>query len=197
MKAFKYALAGVAVAALVACGGGGGGSSGTTVAATDTTVGITAANGVQVVSALEALALNYTGGVTDFGTAAPTTLTIANTNTATPTFNIGSGGFVATGDMTFGSCRFKINTSTFPGGHPLSVGQTITVDPCQLVADTSGQTTGVPVETDVQLVLNGARPEPRKLPITITPAGDVQIQTPSGNTISLGTISVTTVTGGS
>lgn len=197
MKFFKYALASVAVATLVACGGGGGGSSGTVVAAADTTVGINAANGAQIVSALEAVALNYTNGVPSFGTNAATTLTIADTNTATPTFNIGSGGFVATGDLTFGSCRFKINTSTFPGGHPLSVGQTITVDPCQLVADTSGQTTGVPVETNVQLVLNGAQPEPRKLPITITPTGAVQIQTPSGNTISLGTISVTTVTGGS
>ena len=177
MKFLKYALASVAVATLMACGGGGGGgggSSGTTVAAADLTVGINATNGAQIVSALEALALNYTNGVNDFGTnGVPTTVTIADTDTATPTFNIGAGGFVATGDLTFGSCRFKISTSTFPGGHPLSVGQTITVDPCQLVAETSGQTTGVPVETNVQLVLNGAQPEPRKLPITITPTHSI------------------------
>lgn len=198
MKFLKYALASVAVATLVACGGGGGGGGGTVAAGSDVTVGISAANGAQIIKALDTLALNYANGVPDFGTVAPTTLTIADTASATPTFNIASGVFAATGEVGFGSCKFVVKTSTFPGGHPLSVGQTITVTPCELVANTSGQAANsVPVELDVQLVLNGAKPEARRLPITITPAGAVQIVTPSGTTISLGTISVVTVTGGS
>lgn len=196
MKVFKYALASLAVATLVACGGGGGG--GTLAAGSDVTVGIDATNGAQIIKALDNLALNYADGVDAFQTkGTPTSLTIANTGSATPTFNIASGTFAATGEVGFGSCKFVVKTSTFPGGHPLSVGQTITVTPCQLVAATSGQTAdGVPVESDVKLVLNGAQPEARKLPITITPAGAVQIVTPSGTTISLGTISVVEVTGG-
>src|SRR5687768_2605783 len=197
MKFLKYALASVAAATLMACGGGGSGG-GTLAAGADTTVGLNAANGAQIVKALDNLDLSYANGVNDFGTnGVATTLTIADTATATPTFNIASGIFAATGEVGFGSCKFVVKTSTFPALHPLSVGQTITVTPCELVAATSGQAaSGVPVESDVKLVLNGAQPEARKLPITITPAGAVQIVTPSGTTISLGTITVVEVTGG-
>lgn len=199
MRLIKYALASVALATLVACGGGGGGSSGTTVAGVDTVVGITAANGVQMVRALEALALTYTNGVADFGTVAPTTVIISDTATGSPTFRIESGGLVAPGTLSFGSCIFTIGAgSTFPAGHPLGAGKQITVTPCELRADTDGQTANnLPIESDVQLVLGGSLPEPRKLPITITPTGAVQIVTTSGTVIPLGTISVVAVTGGS
>jgi hypothetical protein len=79
-----------------------------------------------------------------------TTVRFTNTATATPTGTIttASGG-TATGNTTFGSCIFTITSSNIPG---VTVGQTITVNPCQYVVATGGvQATGN--ATTVQILL--------------------------------------------
>lgn len=92
-----------------------------------------------VVPALEATPFTFPNGG---GALSPAlngqtfTLTFSNTSAATPTATVtvaGGGGFTAT--TTFGSCIFRITTSTNP---QIVVGSTITVNPCQVNVQTGG-----------------------------------------------------------
>src|SRR5260221_12803665 len=72
-------------------------------------------------------------------------------SSSSPAFKIASGGSSASGTLRFGSCIFVGTASTFAAGSPLSVGQTVTVNPCNLnvgtagaVANGGGQTPRVP-----------------------------------------------------
>ena len=94
----------------------------------------------------------------------PVTLTFTNTATATPTFTVttpnvrGTDGQPAraTGTTAFGSCTFGVTSSTFSPGPPPAGpqgGQTITVNPCRVVASTGGVQTGARTTLDILLQL--------------------------------------------
>src|SRR5260221_12681412 len=59
-------------------------------------------------------------------------------SSSSPAFKIASGGSSASGTLRFGSCIFVVTASTFAAGSPLSVGQTVTVNPCNLNVGTAG-----------------------------------------------------------
>ena len=196
MKSLKGVLAAAcAVVVLTACGGGGG-SSGTPVASANTSAVINASTGASLVQGVSGVALGFNSGVADFGTTGTAT-TVQLNGGAAPSFAVSAGGNTASGDLSFGSCIFTIKTSTFPAGHPLSVGQKITVSPCTISIATANQTaTGTPIDTPVSLVLGSTKSEEKKLPITISSSGSVVITNPvTGTTTTMGTVSVSAVTG--
>jgi hypothetical protein len=120
------ALAG-ATAALVACGGGSGGIS--TISGNQTG-NITAAN----ISVLLGKTVTFASGVPAFGTTSSTTLTFGGTDAA-PTATITAGSSTATADVSFGSCIFKVKTSSM--SH-IPAGSTVTVNPCTVTFQTNG-----------------------------------------------------------
>ncbi len=84
----------------------------------------------------------------------PITVTFANTTSPTPNATLASGGNTATGTTTFGSCTFKVTSSNFPPGTGPQVGNTITVNPCQVSAKTEGvQVTGQATTVPISLQL--------------------------------------------
>ena len=113
----KYKLAAIFCAALAGgCGGGGDPVLGV---AANTTVATTGAAAAAVVN----VPFSFSSGVAALGTNAATTVQFTSSS-ATPAFNIASGGATATGTTTFGSCIFAVTSSTFPTGHALALGQT-------------------------------------------------------------------------
>ena len=182
MTSIKWALSISAAAVLVACGGGGDDIK---VAAANTTVTATAATAAAVVNQTFSLP-----AVPALGTTAATTLKIAGTATA-QTVEIASGGQTATGPITYGSCIMNITTSTFPTTHPLGVGKTVTVNPCDIVVQTAGVTTGAAVtNTGVTINLGGVSSSPVTIPVAVSDSGAVTI----GSTV-VGNTTVTVRTG--
>jgi len=117
-------------------------------ASTNTVVPVTAAT----VPALEGKSFTLPAGAFADVPALATqavTVTFTGTTTAAPTGTIVAANGTATGTTTFGSCIFTITTSNIPG---VTVGQQITVNPCQYVVSTGGvQATGN--ATTVQILL--------------------------------------------
>jgi hypothetical protein len=110
-----------------------------------------------------------------FGTTTPTTLTFTSA-TATPAFSIAADGFAASGPTTFGSCIFTVSTSTFPASSPLAAGKSVTINPCNLTAATSGGVAnGVASDRAVQFVLGALNSLIRNLPVVINPNGSIVI----------------------
>lgn len=175
MTSIKWALSISAAAVLVACGGGGDDIK---VAAANTTVTATAATAAAVVNQTFSLP-----AVPALGTTAATTLKIAGTATA-QTVEIASGGQTATGPITYGSCIMSITASTFPTTHPLGVGKTVTVNPCDIVVQTAGlQVSGTAANAGVTINLGGIVSQSVTVPVSVSDTGAVVIGTTTvGNT---------------
>ncbi len=185
-KASHVLLAVAAAVVLGACGGGGGGGNSPLVAAADTTVGVSP----TITGAVVSTSFAFPSGVTSFGTTSTTTVAFNDTS-ATPAFSISSGGNTATGTTTFGSCIFTITSSTFDASSPLAAGNTITVKPCNITVDTSGQVAdGATASRSVALVLDEAVSSGTLIPVAVSPSGQVTLK---GATV--GSITVTAVTG--
>jgi hypothetical protein len=172
-------LAVVAVAAgLVACGGGS--RSAAPFYSSNSTVNAT-------VAAYSGITGTYTfpAGVTGFGTTTTTDVAFGGTPAA-PTFTIGSGGLSASGVLSFGSCIFTVTASSYPTGHPLALGQVVTINPCSITLQTSGQSysTGA-ANIPVNLTLGTVNSNARTATFTVSPTG----------TIPVGTVTVTPATG--
>ncbi len=120
------------------------------VAAGDTKVPM----GPMTVKALEGKEFTFASGIQNaMGlTGKPLKVKFTGTTGATPTttFTVtGMGGGTAAATTRFGSCTFTITTSNITG---VSVGETITVNPCQYIVATGGvQATGN--ATTVQILL--------------------------------------------
>jgi hypothetical protein len=154
MKKMKSTmLIAVCAAALAACGGGSDSAPTVTlVAASDTSVNVNP----TVAAALVNTSFSFPSGAPALGTTAATTIQFTNTATA-PAFSITSGGNTASGTTTFGSCIFRVSNSSFPLGHPLANGQTVTVDPCSANINTTGAVAnGVATSRNVALLLGTA-----------------------------------------
>ncbi len=186
MKKILSAILTLLVAStLVACGGGGG-TAQVQAAAADTVLPASAAT----VALVPNTAFQFPSGVTSFGTTSTTTVAFTSAS-ATPTFSISSDGNTATGDTTFGSCHFHITASTFLPPSPLAVGNTITVNPCNLNANTHGQlANGQGQSRSIALLLGSALSSGTPITISINEGGQVTI-----NGQSAGTVTLTPVTG--
>lgn len=191
MKLNKLTMAGLIISGgllLSACGGGG--SSPAVQAQNDTTATINKDTGATVIPAVNGKSLTFSAGVPALGTSNATTVAISGTGVA-PTFSVASDGATATGDMTFGSCIFTVKVSTFPVGHPMSVGRITTVNPCSLIVATRGVLVGGSADLPVSLVLGATRSTPLQLPVIIGSNGSVAV-----NGTTVGTTPVLAATGG-
>ena len=197
-KTFKMlAIAGL-ISGLAACGGGSDAPA--KVATADTTFTIDAANAQTAATLLTTAAksFSFASGVADLGTTTPTTVTFAGT-AATPTFAVSSSAGTASGTLGFGSCVMTITSSTFTSG-PMAppLPKTITISPCEVAVDTSGDAVGAPVANETATLTFGTTvSQPANLigSVTINDAGQVIITQTDGSSINIGTVPVTTPTG--
>ena len=180
----KYKLAAIFCAALAGgCGGGSdpvlGVTSNTTVAASATTA-----------AAVANTPFSFPSGVSALGTTGATTVQFTSSS-ATPAFNIASGGNTATGATTFGSCIFAETSSTFPAGHALALGQTVTVNPCSLNIATAGAVAnGQATTRSAALLLGAAASANATVTVSVNAGGQLTL---NGN--SVGTVTLTPVSG--
>jgi len=172
MKFVKFALAGMVMGAsmlLAACGSSDS-TSAPPVAAANTVVPINSATGPSAVQAMLNKTFTFANGVPAFGTTSTTTLTLSGSG-ATPTFSIASGGLLASGTMTYGSCIFKVTSSPFTSG-PLLLGSLFTVSPCDLTVATAGlPADGSSQNTTASLVLSGTTSSGVPVVVSISPTG--------------------------
>lgn len=165
------------------------------VAATDAVLTVNA----TVTSALVGTTFNFAGGA---GALAPA---VANQNlalsfggTATaPTANMvitsPTGAPVGTigANVSFGSCIFAVTSSSFPAGHSLAVGQTVTVNPCTLSVRTTGAVAnGVATPRNVALLLGAAASANSSVTVAVTPSGGLTL-----NGTTVGTVTLTPISG--
>lgn len=178
---------------LAACGGGDSATApAAPVASANTSVAVNPTTGAAVVAAVLGETFGFTSGVPTLGTSSATSLTLSG-SAAAPSFDMSSGSDTASGTMTFGSCIFTVVTSTFPIGHPMTVGNQVTVDPCTLAVATSGVTAnGGSVVATMSLVLDTTTSSNIAATVSVSSTGVVSV---GGSTI--GTTTVVAVTGAS
>lgn len=181
----KLALGAVAAAALLAACGGGS-SDPILVSSSDAAVPASAA----VVSAVAGTSFSFESGVAALGTTGATSVAFTGT-AASPGFNVSSGGNTATGSAGFGSCIFVVSSSSFPAGHSLAPGQTVTVNPCSLSVRTTGAVAnGVAVPRNVALLLGAASSANSTATVAVTAGGALTL-----NGASVGTVTLVPVSG--
>lgn len=177
----RIASAGIALVLLCACGDGGGGEQALLVSSSDTEL---AAN-PGLIAAVAQTPFTFASGVPSFGTG--TTTTVMFTSAASsPAFSIAADGNTATGTTSFGSCIFAIQASTFPAGHVLSAGRTITITPCDLEVNTKGMVAnGVPVNRSVALLLGAAASAGASVTVSVDVHGQLTLNGSSAGTVTL------------
>lgn len=176
----------LAAVALGGCGGGGGEPAPVLVA--PPAVALAAAP--TTTAAVEDVPFTFPAGVTELGTTGTTTVAFTDTAT-TPAFTIASGGNTASGTTQFGSCIFVVTASTFPPGSRLALGNTVTVNPCNINVNTAGQqANGVAASRSVALQLGAAVSSGASVTVQVNPGGQLVL-----NGQSVGTVTLTPVTG--
>jgi hypothetical protein len=181
----KLAFSAVAAAALLAACGGGS-SDPILVVSADANVPANA----TVAGALAGTSFAFPSGVAALGTTGTTTLAFSGT-AATPGFAVGSGGNTASGSAAFGSCIFAVTSSNFPAGHALALGQTLTVNPCNVNIATAGATAnGVAQQRTVRMELGAAFSAGQAITVGVTAQGNLTF-----NGTSVATVTLTPVTG--
>lgn len=198
-KLLLIAAAFSAALTLSACGGGGGGDQ-SFVAARDATLALNPTTGVTNTNAVRGQAFTFPSGVAEFGTSASTNVTFQERTATTlpdnavpagnPAFTITSGGQTATGLVEFGSCIFRVQSSSFTSG-PLVAGAIITIQRCEIALGVAGTPAdGVVRARSARLLLNAAISGGLTVQVSITPGGQITL-----NGFSVGTVTVTPVTG--
>lgn len=168
---------------LAGCGGGGGAT--TMVATADLTAPVTASS----VPAVSGESFAFSSGVPSFGTTTTTTVQI----TSTSTFAVSSADGTASGNLTFGSCIFTVTASTYVAPHPLAMGGVVTVNPCNIVVDTSGLAAEQnAVARAVSFVLAGNASLANQITVDIQSDGTVIV-----DGVNVGDVTLSPVTGGS
>jgi hypothetical protein len=177
---------------LSACGGGGGGNE-SVVASADAQLAINPNTGPAVVSSMAGEAFSFGAGVPALGTNAATTVSLAAPAAAggAPRFSVASGGNTASGTMGFGSCIFRVVTSTFPAGHELEEGAQVTVNPCNIRLSTQGAPAdSVARERAAVFILGTAASAGTSVSVSISASGQVTV-----NGQVAGTVTIQPVTG--
>jgi len=186
MKNLRYLIGVAAVALLAGCGSGDDDPA--LVAASDTTVPVTATTANAVVDT----PFTFQGGVAELGTTADTSVAFTDTGTA-PAFSINSGGMTATGTTNFGSCIFVVANSSFPAGHRLATGATVTVNPCNIRLGTQGAPAdSIARQRAAVFILGGAASTGSTVTVMINSGGLVTI-----NGVPTGSVTLVPVSGGS
>jgi hypothetical protein len=185
--------------ALAGCGGGDDGNI-VTAASTNATANITASNGATVISSVQNQNFAFDTGVPEFGTTGATTVTFTgqppttlpdNAAAQQQSFRISEGSNTATGVMEFGSCKFRVTSSTFTSG-PLVNGQTVTINNCALTVSTAGiPADNTPRQLTLTLTLNARVSKVITVSVTIRPDGTVLV-----NNITITTVPTRPYTGG-
>jgi hypothetical protein len=157
-----------------------------TVAAVDATIPVTSTTAAAVAT----VPFTFPAGVPDLGTTASTTVSFTNTAT-TPGFSIASGTSVASGATTFGSCIFVVASSSFPAGHRLAQGNTVTVNPCNIRLGTQG----APADSIARaraavFILGAAASTGTTVTVTVNPGGSITV-----NGRDVGTVTLVPVSG--
>lgn len=203
MKKLFLLIAGLASAlALTACGGGGGGAGEPAqAAASDAKVAVNPTSGATVTKSLIGENFTFPSGVAEFGTTSATTVTFTPRSSAqpdasvpaeNPAFNIASGGNTATGVVEFGSCKFKIQSTTFTSGPLSQVGNTVTVSPCEVALDIGGTPAdGADRDRTIVLTFSVAKSDPVVVTVSISSTGEIVVNGIPG----VGTVVVAPVTG--
>jgi hypothetical protein len=175
----------VVTAALLSACGGGGGDQPADIAASDTNL---AANSTTA-PAVANTAFAFPSGVTEFGTTSTTTVQFTNTS-ASPAFSIAASTGTATGTTTFGSCHFAVTAITGTVG-TLTVGSTVTVNPCNLNVATAGAVAnGTATSRPVALVLGAASSANASATVGVSASGQLTL---NGNLV--GTVTLKPITG--
>ncbi|MHB8838603.1 MAG: hypothetical protein ACYC7F_06580 [Gemmatimonadaceae bacterium] len=152
-----------------------------------------------ITSALVGTAFSFPGGAGALSSAVAgqnLAMTFGGTSTsptAAMTITNSSGGTVGTisTNVTFGSCIFAVTASTFPAGHALAQGQTITVNPCNIWVGTSGAVAnGVATTRSVALLLGNASSANASVTVGVNAGGQLTL---NGNTV--GTVTLTPISG--
>lgn len=177
-KTLKLLLAASTAVLLSACGGD---PEPLTVAATDTTIAAAPAT----VAAVEDVPFTFTAGVPDLGTTGTTTLAFTSTGT-TPAFSITADGGTATGTTTFGSCIFVVASSSFPAGHRLAQGQTVTVNPCNIRLGTQGAPAdSIARQRAAVFILGSAASTGSTVTVVVNPGGTITVNGQAAGTVTL------------
>lgn len=166
---------------LSACGGGDAAPSPTkAVASADITAAVTSSTAQVMVNK----SFSFDSGVSALGTKSATTVDLSGSATA-PDVKISSGGNTATGVMTYGSCIFKITSSTIPGLPVTPAGDKgIEVKPCDLKLATAGLTNGSS-NSFVKWILGNASSISQGVTVTISSTGVVTVSGTSFGTVTL------------
>lgn len=189
MKKQFFLIAALVSAFVVTSCGGGGGDDAVPVAQGDLVVTMDATTGPTVAPALAGELFAFPSGVAEFGTTGATSVTLTNTAT-TPNFTISENGYNANGVLEWGSCRFRIVSSTFPAG-PLVAGNTIVINICQVRFGTAGQlANGLAQARSAFFRLNNATSLLIQVTIIVQPDGTVIV---NGRTV--GSVPVAPLTG--
>lgn len=197
-QSFKLlAIAGL-ISGLAACGGGSDNPAKVATADTTFTMGTTNKDAAATLLTTAAKTFSFASGVPALGTTVPTTVSFAGT-AASPTFAVSSSAGTANGTLGFGSCVLTIDSSTFTSGLMAPPLKPITISPCEVAVDTSGDAVGTPVTNETATLTFGTTvSQPADLigSVTIDNAGQVTI-TPTGSTtpIVIGTVPVTIPSG--
>lgn len=170
-------------AVLAACGGGSdaplGVSANTTVSTNSTTA-----------SSVTSVPFAFASGVPAFGTTGTTTVTFTGTSTANVPAKIETSTGSAQVNTTFGSCVFAVAAITGTVGS-LQVGQTITVNPCNINVNTAGQqANGVAQSRAIALVLGAASSAGATVTVGVNPGGQLTL---NGNLV--GTVTLVPISG--
>lgn len=113
----------------------------------------------------------------------------------TPTATIAVGGTTIQSRVRFGSCIFEVTGVTGANAAGITVGQTITVNPCDLVVNTAGApANGATVVRNAQVIFGTATSNPVTATVIINPNGTIIIRGPDGGSVTVGTVTTTTAT---
>ena len=186
----KLVLSMVMVSALAACGGSDSPLPTIAVSGKDEVVALNPATGAATIAAVVDKTFTF-AAVPTLATTSPTALKFTGGG-ATPSFAITSPEGSATGAMGFGSCIFRVATSSYPASHPLAAGKTVTITPCELSLDTSGApANGVSNQTTASFKLGNLVSAGIPLPVTISANGVISV----GGVVLPITADVDTITG--
>ena len=136
-------------------------------------------------------AFSFPAGVSALGTSGSTSVTIktAAGSSPTQTFSVSSAQGSYSGNMTYGSCIFNVTSSNLPG---VTVGQSITVNPCQINVKTGGVVAnGQATTVQILLQLGTVPSAANQATVSIDPATGVVTL----NNVSTGTAVTLKVTG--
>lgn len=143
----------------------------------------------ETVGAIDGVEFNFdgAGAVFDPALAGQDVSITFESSDATPQATIEfEGGGTITADVSFGSCIFVIATSSFPAGHRLAQGQTVTVNPCNIRLGTQGAPAdSIARQRAAVFILGSAASTGSTVTVVVNPGGSITINGKAAGTVTL------------